>query len=120
MSAVILQVRFALEILLLIGAVWYIFIAMKEIYHQGFRVFFITLVSCNFTFEILYNILFIRKAVAHESTFTIHALTSSTKPSLQMYISVKLVNMDMICNRKYVIFFNLMFGAEICAVYKIR
>ncbi|XP_048774116.2 transient receptor potential cation channel subfamily V member 5-like isoform X10 [Ostrea edulis] len=37
------KVRFALEILLLIGAVWYIFIAMKEIYHQGFRVFFITL-----------------------------------------------------------------------------
>uniref|UniRef100_A0A8W8L649 Transient receptor potential cation channel subfamily V member 6 n=1 Tax=Magallana gigas TaxID=29159 RepID=A0A8W8L649_MAGGI len=37
------KVRFALEIMVLIGAVWYIFIAMKEIYHQGFRVFFITL-----------------------------------------------------------------------------
>lgn len=37
------KVRFALEILVLIGAVWYIFIAMKEVYHQGFRVFFITL-----------------------------------------------------------------------------
>lgn len=38
------QVRFGLEVLVLIGSVWYIFIAMKEIYHQGFRVFFITLV----------------------------------------------------------------------------
>ncbi|XP_061164690.1 transient receptor potential cation channel subfamily V member 5-like isoform X6 [Saccostrea echinata] len=37
------KVRFALEILVLIGALWYIFIAMKEIYHQGFRVFFTTL-----------------------------------------------------------------------------
>ncbi|KAK3087949.1 hypothetical protein FSP39_012710 [Pinctada imbricata] len=35
--------RFALEIMILIGAVWYIFIAMKEIYHQGFRIFFNTL-----------------------------------------------------------------------------
>ncbi|XP_022322066.1 transient receptor potential cation channel subfamily V member 5-like isoform X6 [Crassostrea virginica] len=37
------KVRFGLEVLVLIGSVWYIFIAMKEIYHQGFRVFFITL-----------------------------------------------------------------------------
>ncbi|XP_062582287.1 transient receptor potential cation channel subfamily V member 5-like isoform X4 [Saccostrea cucullata] len=37
------KVRFALEILVLIGAIWYIFIAMKEIFHQGFRVFFTTL-----------------------------------------------------------------------------
>lgn len=45
----VIQVRFALEIMVLIGAVWYIFIAMKEIYHQGFRVFFITLVRYSLT-----------------------------------------------------------------------
>ncbi|XP_021355554.1 transient receptor potential cation channel subfamily V member 5-like isoform X2 [Mizuhopecten yessoensis] len=36
-------VRFTLEALVLIGAIWYLLIAMKEIYHQGFRLFFTTL-----------------------------------------------------------------------------
>ncbi|XP_069120807.1 transient receptor potential cation channel subfamily V member 5-like isoform X4 [Argopecten irradians] len=36
-------VRFTLEALVLVGSIWYLLIAMKEIYHQGFRLFFTTL-----------------------------------------------------------------------------
>ncbi|XP_048244960.1 transient receptor potential cation channel subfamily V member 5-like isoform X3 [Haliotis rufescens] len=36
-------VRLVLESMVLIGAMVYIFLAMKEIYHQGFRIFFTTL-----------------------------------------------------------------------------
>ncbi|XP_033730840.1 transient receptor potential cation channel subfamily V member 6-like isoform X4 [Pecten maximus] len=36
-------VRFTLEAVVLIGSIWYLLIAMKEIYHQGFRLFFTTL-----------------------------------------------------------------------------
>ncbi|XP_052789792.1 transient receptor potential cation channel subfamily V member 5-like isoform X3 [Mya arenaria] len=35
--------RFVLEILVLTGAIMYLFLAMKEIFHQGFNIFFTTL-----------------------------------------------------------------------------
>ncbi|KAL4218965.1 hypothetical protein ACF0H5_021551 [Mactra antiquata] len=37
------KARFVLEILVLLGAVIYIFLSMKEIYHQGFHIFLSTL-----------------------------------------------------------------------------
>ncbi|XP_053381357.1 transient receptor potential cation channel subfamily V member 5-like isoform X2 [Mercenaria mercenaria] len=37
------KVRFALEVLVLFGAIVYLGLAMKEIYHQGFNIFFTTL-----------------------------------------------------------------------------
>jgi len=45
LSCLYLQIRFALEILVLLGAIIYLFLAMKEIFHQGFNIFFTTLVS---------------------------------------------------------------------------
>ncbi|XP_067662338.1 transient receptor potential cation channel subfamily V member 5-like isoform X2 [Haliotis asinina] len=36
-------VRLVLESMVLVGAMVYVFLAMKEIYHQGFRIFFTTL-----------------------------------------------------------------------------
>ena len=42
----VLQARLILEVCVLFGAIMYILLAMKEIHHQGFRVFFSTLVGC--------------------------------------------------------------------------
>lgn len=39
------KARMFLEVLVLISAMVYIFLAMKEVYHQGFQIFFSTLVS---------------------------------------------------------------------------
>ncbi|KAJ8300412.1 hypothetical protein KUTeg_021931 [Tegillarca granosa] len=43
LNLVVYGVRFIAEVFVLIGAIWYMFLAMKEIYHQGFRIFFTTL-----------------------------------------------------------------------------
>lgn len=41
----LLQVRFGLEVVVVLGAIIYLGLAMKEIYHQGFNIFFTTLVN---------------------------------------------------------------------------
>ena len=41
-----------LEALTLIGSIIYIFLSLKEIYHQGYRIFFQTLVSLALVIDI--------------------------------------------------------------------
>lgn len=44
------QARLVLEACVLLGAVVYLFLAMKEIHHQGFHIFFCTLVRLHALF----------------------------------------------------------------------
>ncbi|CAG5117325.1 unnamed protein product [Candidula unifasciata] len=51
--------RMFLEAIVLISAIVYIFLAMKEIYHQGFRIFFSTLTGAPAKFLFLVSCLFV-------------------------------------------------------------
>ncbi len=45
---VLLQLRWVCEIITVFGAAVYIFLSLKEIYHQGYQIFFQTLVRTAF------------------------------------------------------------------------